>query len=167
MSGPSGANVTVRQALQSDVTAILSLLLTSFRQFPLFYTLYSPIQQNLDNARDTLFFWRRRLVLDILDPDCQVIVAQVSAERFPELVQADLLGEDSERSLQMLRWLESDPGVTQRVRREGTETVIVGFAIWRQRNGEAADHTAGEKRLSWTSWAQGRFSSTNSSSEHG
>jgi hypothetical protein len=70
----------VRQAREDDLSAILALLLTSFRQFPLFDFLYSPLNKDFSFAQDTLFFWRRRLLLDLLDPEAAVIVAEAPVD---------------------------------------------------------------------------------------
>jgi len=75
-SNTSIQEVSIRLARESDLTAILALLLTSFRQFPLFDFLYSPLDEDFDVAHDTVFFWRRRLLLDFLDPEASVIVAE-------------------------------------------------------------------------------------------
>jgi hypothetical protein len=71
-------NPTVRPATESDLPALLSLLLTSFRQFPLFSFLYAPLDADLSAARDTVFFWRRRLLRGLLDPRVSIVVAEVA-----------------------------------------------------------------------------------------
>ena len=56
----AAAKVRVRPATAADLPAVETLLLTSYRQFPLFSYLYAPLYRNLDWARDTRFFWRRQ-----------------------------------------------------------------------------------------------------------
>lgn len=94
------APAVVREAVEADIPAIISLQLTSFRQFPLFYVLYSPIETKPDNARDTVFYWRWRLLLDLLDPDCLILVADLPLSEQP---QADdqPTGDENERSKRM------------------------------------------------------------------
>ena len=133
----SSPSPKLRYATAADVPAILALLLTSFRQFPLFDFLYSPLRQDLDRAVDTLFFWRRRVALAISDPDSAVVVAEIEGDevglfRARDIADGDVLasrgmngegemrGEgqvstgDEERPWRMLEWLESRQREQQR-----------------------------------------------------
>jgi hypothetical protein len=129
--------VFVRAAQECDLDAILALLLTSFRQFPLFDFLYSPLNRNFDVAHDTVFFWRRRLLLDLLDPEASVIVAEAPLDALVNSASASGVQDiDSiyKESLEALDWTETNRLSTLSV--PTTENVIVGFAIWRFRKGE-------------------------------
>lgn len=130
-------SVSIRLAREGDLAAILTLLLTSFRQFPLFDFLYSPLDTNFDFAQDTVYFWRRRLLLDLLDPEASVIVAEAPLD---SLVSARV-GEPSsendpihQKSTAALDWTERNGLSTRSTFAQ--DNAIVGFAIWRFRNGE-------------------------------
>jgi hypothetical protein len=152
------SKVFVRAAQECDLDAILALLLTSFRQFPLFDFLYSPLDGNFDVARDTVFFWRRRLLLDLLDPEASVIVAEAPLDAIVNLAKARG-AEDSDsiykKSLVALDWTETNGLSTVSV--PTAENVIVGFAIWRLRKGEKKDslNVAAKTAASWCSKIRG------------
>lgn len=140
MSSPVAS---VRRAEESDIPAILALLLTSFRQFPLFTFLYAPLDRNKAAAHDTVFFWRRRLLLNLLDPAVTVLVAEV-----PESVPAATLtrGDDVDvvenESWNMLEWITRNGKLMQSSRLTAGK-LVVGFAIWRNRPGHEAEAEAG------------------------
>ena len=152
------SKVFVRGAQECDLDAILALLLTSFRQFPLFDFLYSPLDRNFDVARDTVFFWRRRLLLDLLDPEASVIVAEAPRDAIVNSASAPRV-EDSDsiykKSLVALDWTEANGLSTVSV--PATQDVIVGFAIWRFRKGEKKDSLDLEAKTaaSWCSKIRG------------
>jgi hypothetical protein len=126
-------SVAIRIADEGDLNAILGLLLTSFRQFSLFDFLYSPLNEKLDYATDTIFLWRQRLLLDILDPNASIIIAEVPSSSLvisdppPNGDKNDL---EFEKSLEALKWTEKHHLSTASA--DG-QNVIVGFAIWRVR----------------------------------
>ena len=171
------SKVFVRGAQECDLDAILALLLTSFRQFPLFDFLYSPLDGNFDVARDTVFFWRRRLLLDLLDPEASVIVAEAPRDAIVNSASA-LRVEDSDsiykKSLVALDWTEANGLSTVSV--PATQDVIVGFAIWRFRKGEKKDSLdlGAKTAASWCSKIRGikllllfrKFKSDHSRSSH-
>jgi hypothetical protein len=132
--------ITIRPATEPDLPALLSLLLTSFRQFPLFAFLYAPLDTDLSAAEDTIFFWRRRLLLELLDPGASIVVA--------ELADAEgVVGRGGERERQMadvqreswrmLDWIGARGGLGQESA-AGPGWAVVGFAIWNVRVGHAA-----------------------------
>jgi hypothetical protein len=130
--------VIVREAEETDIPAILSLLLTSFRQFPLFTYLYSPLDENKDAARDTVFFWRRRILLGLLDPSVKIIVAEVPETLSPAAATSsdteDLVELESQR---MLDWIELN-GTLSQASKKTPGGVVAGFAIWRDREGHGS-----------------------------
>jgi hypothetical protein len=144
--------VSIRLAQESDLTAVLALLLTSFRQFPLFDFLYSPLNENFDVAHDTVFFWRRRLLLDLLDPETSVIVAEAPLD---SLVSARVEEPDSQadpiyqKSLGALGWTQRN-GLSTRSTLTG-ENVVVGFAVWRflDTKSDTPQDTKIKHTLSW------------------
>jgi len=124
--------VSIRLAQESDLTAILALLLTSFRQFPLFDFLYSPLNENFNVARDTVFFWRRRLLLDLLDPETTVIVAEAPLNNLVSANAGEADGQTDpiyQKSLGALVWTEKN-GLSTRSTLNG-DNFVIGFAIWR------------------------------------
>jgi hypothetical protein len=130
--------VIVRQAEEIDIPAIVSLVLTSFRQFPLFNYLYSPLDNDKDNANDTVFFWGRRILLGILDSATSIVVAEVPRALSPTIdspsnVQATVELE----SWQMLEWVLQNPKLSQ-ASQKTPGNIIVGFAIWKDRLGCSA-----------------------------
>jgi hypothetical protein len=112
MASPSHS---IRPATEADIPAMLSLLLTSFCQFSLFSFLYSPLSTNKDFAFDTIWVWRRRLLLGLLDPSVSIIVAEVGDDVPATLSTPERIGEiggaDEEsmvkESWMMLDWVET------------------------------------------------------------
>jgi hypothetical protein len=148
------SKVFVRGAQERDLDAILALLLTSFRQFPLFDFLYSPLDENFNVARDTVFFWRRRVLLDLLDPEASVIVAEAPLDAIVNSASGRGVEENDsmyKKSLVDLDWTEANGLST--VSASTAENVIVGFAIWRFRKGEKKDSIdlAAKTAPSWCS----------------
>jgi len=136
------STIIVRSATEADLPALLSLLLTSFRQFPLFAFLYSPLDTDLSATHDTIFFWRRRLLLGLLDPGVTVLVAEIPID-LTEGRSARPVGEEYEgmdgvekESWRMLDWVR-EKGLRQESR-VSHGMVVVGFAIWNLRLGHAA-----------------------------
>jgi hypothetical protein len=64
----ASSEASIPLATEADLPSKLSLFLTSFRRFSLFPVLYSPLSTKKDAAFDTIWVWRRRLLLDFLDP---------------------------------------------------------------------------------------------------
>lgn len=118
--------VSVCAATEDDIPALLVLLLTSFRQFPLFGFLYVPLDDNIEAARDTIFFWRRRMLLDLLDPSTDVTIAEVSVNHSCKVGRAGL-SKIEEQSWQMLDWVTHEAHLSQISKTSGN--IIVGFAI--------------------------------------
>lgn len=131
----------LRQAQESDIPAIISIFLTSFRLHPLFSYLHSPLQENLSFAADTVFFWRRRLQLFILDPsiDLRVVVVPPEILHTEGLKERSHTDEDDEtqreirKSWEMLRWANGEGGL--RGDNMSTSDLVVGFATWTVRKG--------------------------------
>jgi hypothetical protein len=127
--------ITVRKAEEADIPAISSLVLTSFRQFPLFNFLYSPLYQNIDNAHDTVFFWNRRTLLDLLDPTANVIVAEAPKSlSIPSACPADEDDPVELESWRMSEWVAKNRRLSQDSRKSPGK-VVVGFAIFKDRLG--------------------------------
>ncbi|KAH0537442.1 hypothetical protein FGG08_005750 [Glutinoglossum americanum] len=135
MSPPLPLRPTLRPAQPRDIPAITTLILTSFRHFPLFDFLYAPLRDNVEYARDTVFFWSRRVRAAVYDRASTVVVAEVP------LGSLGLAGEGQEEgegavSWRMLAWTEGEAGLSQVVDgggggAGGASMVVVGFAIWR------------------------------------
>lgn len=120
---------TIRRATLADIPAIVSLILTSFRTFPLFSHLYSPLQKDVSAARDTAFFWRRRARAAILDPQTSVIVAEAAAQDVEnDAAVARSRGGGDDLSWEFLKWGSEVEGLSQETQ---DARVVVGFAIWR------------------------------------
>ncbi|CAG8976480.1 hypothetical protein HYALB_00010616 [Hymenoscyphus albidus] len=68
---------TPRPATEQDIPSLLPLVLTSFRSFPLFSYLHSPLDNNLDLFHDTIYHWTARFLIGILDETTEVVVAEV------------------------------------------------------------------------------------------
>jgi hypothetical protein len=139
----SAEGATVRLADESDISAVLSLLLTSFRQFPLFAFLYAPLDRDLNAAYDTVFFWRRRLQLGLIDPLTTVLVAEVPAS-FSPTERTAAATEIEEQSWRMLEWTKTEGKLSQASKRVPGKTII-GFAIWRNRQGFKVQARPGDK----------------------
>ena len=128
---------TIRPAHSSDIHALLSLLLTSFRQFPLFSHLYPHLRTNKDTAHDTILFWKQRLLLDLHDPAVSILVAEIPGTCLASgHVRAGAKSDDDaveeEESRRMLKWVETEGRLSQ-VSQEREGSLVVGFAIWRDR----------------------------------
>lgn len=136
MSNPRDKLIpTIRNATEQDIPAIVSLVLTSFRQFPLFAFLYSPLENNKDAAHDTIFFWSRRVLVDLLDPTATVQVAELANESLPIVRDADQNRDPIvEESWRMLEWLQQNSRLSQSSANT-SGTLIVGFTIWKTRPG--------------------------------
>ena len=143
---------TIRPAHSSDIHALLSLLLTSFRQFPLFSHLYPHLRTNKNTAHDTILFWKQRLRLDLQDPFVSVLVAEIPETclasghvREGEAKSDDAV--DEEESRRMLEWVQTKGRLSQ-VSHEREGWLVVGFAIWRDRIPEGAQADAGQESRS-------------------
>ena len=133
-------SVRVRPATIADLPAVLNLLLTSYRQFPLFSYLYAPLYKNLDWARDTRFFWRRQLRLTMLQPGATLVIAETDAplpDNGPHTAKND--GDEVKESSRMLEWIGAQ-GQT-RVSTQEDDWQVCGWAMWMVRKG------CGENRL--------------------
>jgi hypothetical protein len=122
---------TLRLATEADVPAIISLLLTSFRSFPLFDFLYSPLRTDRNNAFDTIFFWSRRVKLAISNPLSAVVVAELPASSVNEQL-LNGAGPKTGEAWLMLDWVQTKARLQQCTKTTGM--FIVGFAIWQWRN---------------------------------
>jgi hypothetical protein len=121
--------VVLRPATDKDVEAILALLLTSFREFPLFDILYSPLRKDLDYSKDTVFFWGRRVKLALADPNTIVLVSEIHCGNAEETLHDLTISKDKdEDAWKMLEWCEREG-----LRQENSQSnnLVVGFAIWR------------------------------------
>jgi hypothetical protein len=134
---------SIRLTTEADIPALLSLLLTSFRQFELFSFLYSPLYTNKEAAHDTIWVWRRRLLIGLLDPATNIIVAEIDEGISPTLVKREQVEGDGlqEESWRMLEWVTSRGRLSQSSK-VIPRKVIVGFAIWRDREGEKVKRDA-------------------------
>ncbi|KAH8685514.1 acyl-CoA N-acyltransferase [Tricladium varicosporioides] len=127
--------ITVRAAKESDIPTILTLVLTSFSNFPFFTYIYSPLATNPDFAHDTVYYWRKRLLLGLLDPQTSIVVAEAPIE---VLGDVDEEGESFKKGKVAQDWSERNiPGV----RGKGDASVVVGFAIWQFNQGSASSQT--------------------------
>jgi hypothetical protein len=158
------SNISIRLATEDDIRAILALLLTSFRQFPLFDFLYSPLNDNLNAAHDTVFFWRRRLLLSLFDPDVSIVVAEAPASSLAASANAMTDEEQNDpvfkQSVRAFEWTERNGLLS--VSPSSEENAIVGFAIWRFRAGEKAKAGDGSKKTkaSWYNRCRGNLVSS-------
>ena len=123
---------SLRFTNNTDVPAIISLLLTSFRAFPLFDFLYTPLRTDKDNAFDTVFYWSRRVKLAISDPSSSVLVAEIPPGEVESLASWENREIGDEDAWKMLDWARTRGGLDQVVSERGT--IIVGFSIWRWRD---------------------------------
>jgi hypothetical protein len=152
---------SLRRAQECDISAILALLLTSFRQFPLFTFLYAPLDTDKDAANDTVFFWRRRLLVDLLDPGVTILVAEVLPETFPATTPArrkDTEDDDDDierESWNMFDWVTRNGQLSQSSK-VTPGTLVVGFAIWKDRLGHGVVDVglSGTAPVSWSTWLQ-------------
>lgn len=131
---------TLRLATEQDIPSLIALVLTSFRSFPLFEYLYSPLNTNLDYFQDTIYHWTARFLLGISDPATEIIVAELPAGG----LQAVGEGEDEamRKGWEAWGWLERN-GMD--MERGEEEMVVVGYAVWEVRMGsfEAANSRSG------------------------
>jgi hypothetical protein len=139
---------TLRLADNSDVPAILSLLLTSFRSFPLFDLLYSPLQENKDYALDTIFFWGRRVKLAIGDSHSSVLVAEVPQDAAQSIASWKDRHEGNGEAWEMLEWARTRGRLEQAV--PAKNTAIVGFTIWRWRDVAKLPEAAVSRHRQWS-----------------
>ncbi|CAG1962317.1 unnamed protein product [Fusarium graminearum] len=161
MSSP----VRIRRAEEADLDALTTLILTSFRQFQLFAYLYSPLQSSPASASDTLWYWRRRLHLEMLDPYTDVLVADIGVEdKSPDA--GDDMGAKYLHEWVATRMDRKDPQIQKvdKLRISGRDAsmgdrLVVGFAIWNVRKPYQEETittkpTAIPKRAkqSWTAW---------------
>jgi hypothetical protein len=125
-------NLSLREATTDDIPALLSLLLTSFRRFPLFDILYDPLHTNLDHASDTIYFWRWRLKSLLRNnPSATIVVAEVDNSIDIPLdppASSEILQIDRD-SWAMLRWVNSTAGLSQCTKANGK--TVVGFTVWK------------------------------------
>jgi hypothetical protein len=150
----ASSKTSIRIATEADLPAIISLLLTSFRQFSLFSFLHSPLCTNKDAAFDTIWVWRRRLLLGLLDPTVSIIVAELDEGVASTLTKHEVVDDCrevrgysiAEESWRMLNWVETIGSLSQRSAVQNGK-IILGFAIWRLRSGvTAARSTVFQKR---------------------
>ncbi|CAF3444562.1 unnamed protein product [Fusarium graminearum] len=137
MSSP----VRIRRAEEADLDALTTLILTSFRQFQLFAYLYSSLQSSPASASDTLWYWRRRLHLEMLDPYTDVLVADIGVEdKSPDA--GDDMGAKYLHEWMATRMDRKDPQIQKNVRKPYQEETIT------------TKPTAIPKRAkqSWTAW---------------
>jgi ribosomal protein S18 acetylase RimI-like enzyme len=123
-------DLKIRPATRKDLFAISVLVLTSFRQLPLFSSLYSPLNVNRDYGADTLWFWRRRIQLEMLNPDARVTVAEVDKNvKAMSREDSSEVDEVVKESWEMFEWVTKRYGIVEPQEIPGGK-VIVGFAIW-------------------------------------
>jgi hypothetical protein len=155
--------ITVRSAEEADIPAISSLVLTSFRQFPLFNYLYSPLYDDINNAHDTVFFWSRRTLLDLLDPTANVLVAEVP-KTLSVTTTCPVNADDPVEleSWRMLDWVLKKGKLSQESRKS-PDKVVVGFAIWKDRLGHSASPSekASLPKADWISSLRSKCVETN------
>lgn len=122
------SEIVIRRSARQDIPSLVSLVLTSFRRFPLFDFLYTPLRSDINNARDTIFFWNLRLRKALLDPSAIIIVAEVPPEWLPNTPKDDPRTIDQD-SWEVWDWLQSQgkPYSNGGFR----ENSIAGFALWR------------------------------------
>jgi hypothetical protein len=123
------SKIVLRQSARQDIPSLVSLVLTSFRQFPLFDFLYLPLRSDISNAHDTIFFWNLRLRKALLDPSAILIVAELPPERLPNTPEDDPRTIDRD-SWKMWDWLQSQSKPCFNGGFIGNS--IVGFALWRR-----------------------------------
>jgi hypothetical protein len=131
------SEIVLRQSARQDIPSLVSLVLTSFRRFPLFDFLYTPLRSDINNAHDTIFFWNLRLRKAFLDPSAIIIVAEVPSERLSSTLEDDQRTIDQD-SWEMWDWLQSQskPCFNNGFRRNS----IAGFALWRRVGGNTSQN---------------------------
>lgn len=154
MASATHASVELRRAEATDVPAIVMLVLTSFRQFPLFSFLYSPLYEDKSRAKDTIRIWKRRVLLDLLDPATCVVVAELPkciAATYSLNKNVDDLADDE--SWQMLDWINKTQMLTQSSTNH-PDSLIVGFAIWNDRQGVTSGESnkKSQRQIGWIDW---------------
>lgn len=117
-------SISQRQAQETDIPKIVSLVLTSFRQSPLFDFLYSALRDNIDYAHDTVCFWSRRVQGAICDPSASVMVAECESSFLPHDS-----GQSGDEPWRMLRWITNRAKLLQLSL--SADTVSVAFTTWR------------------------------------
>jgi hypothetical protein len=125
----AATNVVLRDATAEDVPALLSLLLTSFRRFPLFDILYWPLHTDKENALDTIYFWGRRLQKALWNASATIIVAEILASDAIPDKPGTLVNQLDQDSWGMFNWISSKPEFSQH--NPVTGKTIVAFALWR------------------------------------
>lgn len=160
-AAPTFQNPTSREADSADIPALLSLVLTSFRQFPLFAFLYSPLDTDIAFAHDTIWYWRRRFLLDILNPGVTVLVIEAEilegtpSDTHPVSIydHGNHVVEESTKakSWRMLDWVTAKAGLSQASVTSPQKTVL-GFSIWKDRIGEQVSKAQKENAVKTTSW---------------
>jgi hypothetical protein len=152
MDETNSTPVSIRQAKEDDIPAIIALVLTSFRQFPLFDYLYSPLHEDKRKARDTIWIWQRRILRELLDTTTDVVVAELPASIVPaqhrEVEDAVEL-----ESRSMLDWIRTESTLLRKSR-QSRPYQIVGFSIWQDRNDSVPGKVqrAGVPLLGWLAW---------------
>jgi hypothetical protein len=168
MSSP----VSIRRAEEADLDAMTTLILTSFRQFQLFAYLYSPLRSAPSSASDTLWYWRRRLRLEMLDPCTDVLVADIDvADKSPDA--ANDMDAKCLHEWVLTRRGQKDPQIRTignlgiRGRDGGLEDrFVVGFALWNVRKPYQEETitpkiaaTPKRQNQSWAAWLEGEHHS--------
>jgi hypothetical protein len=165
MSAHSPFPITIRRATPSDIPALVTLILTSFRQIPTFQALHTPLLTKKSFAHDTVYFWRRRLLLAILDSDTNLDVVEVRKDdltNFDEedggrVFGKDIEGEDHWRQgWNWLFWCRVHAGLSQ-ISSVDSGKVIVGVAGWRIQRGLESQQR-GMSAVGWVGWMRGEFS---------
>jgi hypothetical protein len=128
-------NIVLRPATSADIPSLATMVLTSFRRFPLFDLMYTPIRSDISLSRITLFYWNLRLRKALLDPSAIVVIAELqSPAQLPnQPIDKPETAEDEE-SWTMLKWIQTQP---RYILPRGDGNEVVGFALWRW-EGEAA-----------------------------
>jgi hypothetical protein len=150
-------SITLREATTEDIPALLSMLLTSFRRFPLFDYLYAPIRTDQANALDTLYFWDKRLRKTLWDPLSTIIVAEIRDCNLPSAPLEIPTRQIDQDSWGMLRWIYSSKPFPLSDSSSGT--ALFGFSIWRWQGVVQANQGKRPGRRSYADRFQGRYSS--------
>ena len=155
------ANIWVRPANSADLPQVVDLVLTSFRQFPLFDYLYAPLRTNLDGARDTRFYWRRRFQLAMLQPGATVLVAETNAP-LPAASELQARRKDVpdyvKESWRMLNWIETQQ--TPDIQPLEGKRQVCGWAVWMVRKGSKDGQTRKDlagSRQRWWAWIRSEY----------
>jgi len=144
---------TVRLATESDIPAIIVLLLTSFRQFPLFSRLHAPLSDNLSNAYDTAFFWRHRLLANLLDYSATVLIAEIDRDcGVQETVTRESSKSVDKESWEMFDWVGRRPKQFSQIDQVSGKMAI-GFVICRSLGVQS------RVSVGWRVWLRSLFTS--------